>query len=392
MRIAFLSGYDLLQPKLDRRIFIEARTCQDHGHDVEVICWARRQKEQIPEGEYESINFYRLHQDLGSESSSFLFKIPKYFRLMKQMLKRIDEFKPDVVIAVDLEMLPVATMGKLFYNYKLIYDCHEDWPSMESQSSQSLGFFTKLLEKSLLSFVDSVITVCETLQKRFLKAGKDSHLLMTARTKKEISELTFIPRQEVRKNLGFTDKDVLVGFIGNLKNKNLEMILEAFSHVQETDPNSKLKLLILGNPDIILKSLSEKAMEMNISNWVKFHPVVPYNEVHNYISALDLGITQYNEVPWAPLALPQKIIDYFAMGVPVLTRDFYERARLVRKSKAGVVFKGGNSQNVGNAILGLEVSNLLPKLRSQAKYFFQKKLCWEEQETKLISLLNSIDK
>ena len=102
MRIAFLSGYDLLQPKLDRRIFIEARTCQDHGHDVEVICWSRRQKKQIPEGEYEGINFYRLYQDLGSESSSFLFKAPKYFRLMKHMLKRIEEFKPDVVIAVDL--------------------------------------------------------------------------------------------------------------------------------------------------------------------------------------------------------------------------------------------------------------------------------------------------
>jgi len=392
MRIAFLSGYDLLQPKLDRRIFIEAKSCQNHGHEVEVICWARRQNKKESKGEYEGINIYRIYQELGPKSSSFLFKTPKFFKLMKQMLRRLEAFKPDAVVAVDLEMLPVATMGKLFYNYKLIYDCHEDWPSMESQSSQYLGYFTKLLEKSLLPFVDSVITVCETLQKRFLKVGKDSHLLMTARTKKETSELTFLPRSEVRKNLGFRDEEILVGFLGNLNNKNLEMILEAFLYVQKTFPKSKLRLLILGSPDTVLNSLSEKATKMKISDWIKFHSVVPYNEVHNYIRALDLGITQYNEVPWAPLALPQKIIDYFAMGVPVLTRDFYERARLVRKSKAGLIFKGGNPKNVGNAMLGLEASNLLPKLRSRAKNFFLEELCWEEQETKLISLLNNIIK
>lgn len=392
MRVAFLTGYDFLQPKLDRRIFVEAKSCFNQGHDVEIICWARRQEKQEPTGKYEEISFYRLYQDLGPESNSFLFKIPKYFQLTKQMLARLSEFRPDVVVAVDLEMLPVAILGKLYYNYKLIYDCHEDWPAMESQTSQFLGYSTKIMEKLLLPFVDSVITVCETLQKRFDKAGKDSHLLMTARSKSEVSSLSFRLRSEVRKELGFTEEDIVVGFIGNLKNKNLELLLATFSHIQEINSQSNLRLLILGSPKDTLSNLSAKAHKMNLSSRVIFHSVVPYNEVHNYIQALDLGITQYNDVPWAQLALPQKIIDYFAFGVPVLTRNFYERAKLVRKSKAGLVFQGIEPEIVSKTIIAFESSNLLPRLRKVAKRFFLDELSWENQELKLISIIDNLGK
>ena len=162
-RIAFLLGYDLLEPKLDRRVLLEAQSCLARGHAVEVLCWARRQPHREPAGSYGGVVFHRLYQELGVESRPFPLKVPGYLALVRQMLRRLATFDPDVVIAADLEMLPAAVTGRLFLGYGLIYDSHEDWPAMEAQTSPALGFATKLLERSLLPAVDAVVTVNDTL-------------------------------------------------------------------------------------------------------------------------------------------------------------------------------------------------------------------------------------
>ncbi|MEC8949096.1 MAG: glycosyltransferase, partial [Candidatus Thermoplasmatota archaeon] len=336
-RIAFLLGYDLLEPKLDRRVLLEAQSCVARGHTVEVLCWARRQPFRELTGSYEGVTFHRLYQKLSAESRPFPLKIPSYLALVRQMLRRLAVFNPDVVIAADLEMLPAAVTGRLFQRYGLIYDSHEDWPAMEAQTNPALGFATKLLERTLLPAVDAVVTVCETLALRFRRRGKECRVLLTARTRREVESLVFRPRAEVRRELGFSPSDVVVGFVGNLQNKRLEMLIEAVEFVHQHDSESRLKVLILGGPTKVREALATRAVASGVVARFVFHPIVDYRQVHHYLQTLDIGIIQYNRVLWAHLAIPQKIIDYLACGVPVLTRNFRERARLVRASGAGLV-------------------------------------------------------
>ena len=387
-RVAFLLGYDLLEPKLDRRVLLEAQSCVARGHTVEVLCWARRQPHRELTGSYGGVVFHRLYQELGVESRPFLFKVPSYLALVRQMLRRLATFDPDVVIAADLEMLPAAVAGRLFLGYGLIYDSHEDWPAMEAQTSPALGFATKLLERTLLPAVDAVVTVCETLARRFRRRGKKCCVLLTARTRQEVDNLVFRPRAEVRRELGFGPDDVVAGFVGNLQHKRLEMLLEAVEFVHQHDPASRLKVLILGGPTEVREALAARAAASVAAARFVFHPIVDYRQVHHYLQALDIGVIQYNWVLWAHLAIPQKIIDYLACGVPILTRNFHERARLVRASGAGLVFKGGEPHQAGEALLALEASGLLPRLRRRARRAFAKQLCWERQEPKLLALID----
>ena len=387
-RVAFLLGYDLLEPKLDRRVLLEAQSCVARGHAVEVLCWARRQPPRELTGSYGGVVFHRLYQELGVESRPFPLKVPGYLALVRQMLRRLATFDPDVVIAADLEMLPAAVAGRLFLGYGLIYDSHEDWPAMEAQTSPALGFATKLLERTLLPAVDAVVTVCETLAHRFRRRGKKCCVLLTARTRQEVDNLVFRPRAEVRRELGFGPDDVVAGFVGNLRHKRLEMLLEATEFVHQRDPASRLKVLILGGPTEVREALAARAAASVAAARFVFHPIVDYRQVHHYLQALDIGIIQYNWVLWAHLAIPQKIIDYLACGVPILTRNFHERARLVRASGAGLVFKGGEPHQAGEALLALEASGLLPRLRRRARRAFAKQLCWERQEPKLLALID----
>ena len=74
----------------------------------------------------------------------------------------------------------------------------------------------------------------------------------------------------------------------------------------------------------------------------------------------------------------------------MLTRNFRERARLVRASGAGLVFKGGKPHQVGEALLALETSKALPRLRRRARRAFTEQLCWERQEPKLLALIDAL--
>ncbi len=261
---------------------------------------------------------------------------------------------------------------------------------MEAQTSPALGFATKLLERTLLPAVDSVVTVCETLALRFRRRGKKCRVLLTARTRREVESLVFRPRAEVRRELGFSPDDVVAGFVGNLQHKRLEMLIEAVEFVHQHDSESRLKVLILGGPTKVREALAARAAASGVMARFVFHPIVDYRQVHHYLQTLDIGIIQYNRVLWAHLAIPQKIIDYLACGVPVLTRNFRERARLVRASGAGLVFKGGEPYQVGEALLALEASKALSQLRRRARRAFTEQLCWERQEPKLLALIDAL--
>ena len=46
------------------------------------------------------------------------------------MMKNLNDFKPDIITSTDLDVLPMAVLGKFFFRTRLVYDVHEHWPLM----------------------------------------------------------------------------------------------------------------------------------------------------------------------------------------------------------------------------------------------------------------------
>ena len=392
MKIGVLLGVDFVEPKIDKRVFLIAKALKNAGHEPHIFCWSRRVDSDELNGEYKGVPFTRIKQDLPKVNLPFITKIPAYFSLVRKMMKNLNDFKPDIITSTDLDMLPMAVLGKFFFRTRLVYDVHEHWPLMEYNQSKPLGVFTYYLENLLLPAVDGVVTISDMLGSRYNKSGKDTTVLRTAPFLEDVNKLNFTPRDKIREELGVKSDNVLIGYMGSLMpDKGIEMMVESFSELYKQNPETKIRFIIIGGPAKFLSELKDLGVKLGGDKIITFKDFVKHEEIHNYFGALDLSIIQYSSVPWANLAMAHKIIEGFAYGVPVIVKNFKERSDFVRRYKSGFVFSDAEPKMVAKAISSLVDSKLIPKLGRNAKREFENVLCWEKQVDKLTKMIDSFE-
>ena len=392
MKIGVLLGVDFVEPKIDKRVFLIAKALKNIGHEPHIFCWSRRIENNEIYGEYQGIPFTRVKQGLPKVSLPFISKIPAYFSLVRKMMKNLNDFKPDIITSTDLDMLPMAVLGKFFLRTRLVYDVHEHWPLMEYNQSKPLGVFTDYLEKLLLPAVDSVVTISDMLGFRYNKFGKDTAVLRTAPFLEDVRKLSFTPRDKIREELGVKPDEVLIGYMGSLMpDKGIGMMVESFSELYKQNPETKIRFIIIGGPAKFLSELKGLGVKLGGDKIITFKDFIKHEEIHNYFGALDLSIIQYSSVPWANLAMAHKIIEGFAYGVPAIVKNFKERSDFVRRHKSGFVFSDAEPKMVAKAISSLVDSKLIPKLGRNAKKEFENVLCWEKQVDKLTKMIDSFE-
>ena len=392
MKIGVLLGVDFVEPKIDKRVFLIAKALKNAGHEPHIFCWSRRVESNELCGEYKGVPFTRIKQYLPQVGLPFVTKIPAYFSLIRKMMKSLNDFKPDIITSTDLDVLPMAVLGKFFFRTRLVYDVHEHWPLMEYNQSKPLGVFTNYLENLLLPGVDGVVTISDMLGSRYNKFGKDTTVLRTAPFLEDVNKLNFTPRDKIRETLGVGPDNILIGYMGSLMpDKGIEMMVESFSELYKQNPETKIRFVIIGGPAKFLNELKNLGTKLGGDKITTFKDFVKHEEIHNYFGALDLSIIQYSSVPWANLAMAHKIIEGFAYGVPVIVKNFKERSDFVRKHKSGFVFSDARPGMVAKAISSLVDSGLIPKLGRNAKREFENVLCWEKQIDKLTEMIDSFE-
>lgn len=166
----------------DPRVYKEAKSLSEHGHEVTVIFWDRHT-------EYNADEMIENIRVIGIKNNIFMRVLP-YVMLRNPLwcinaYKRAmrlykDEYRFDVVHCHDLDTLLIGYLLKRKLGVKLIYDAHEIYGYMIEKSMPK--FFSKLafiLEEQLIKKVDSIITVNEPLVDYFSKImGKDINIVM----------------------------------------------------------------------------------------------------------------------------------------------------------------------------------------------------------------------
>ena len=372
-KVAMILGHDLLEPNEDNRVYREALTLVKAGYEITVFCWARRMDKYETKWEVEKdgIKVVRIFEEL---KGGFFSKVRAFRRAMKQLQLKVEEYDARVIHAHDLETLETAVNAAKKNDAKVIFDSHEDWPTLEIVQNWFIGKYYQRKQTKLLKNVDAVLTVSDELA---LRLGGGTVLYN--------SEPVEVVERPVE-NHKFDMDGVIAGYIGGLRKPILEEILDAASKV------NALSLLIVGGPpkgrsgyNQMISELEEMAIEKGAN--AKFTGPLPYSMMNECYAACDILIVgHYVDESLRDFAVPKKLLDAMAYKIPVIVGPYEARKKIVERYDCGIV-----SDDWTETLTTLSNDKKMrEKMGENGFKAFKMNYSWDIQEEKLIRVYNDL--
>jgi glycosyltransferase involved in cell wall biosynthesis len=119
----------------------------------------------------------------------------------------------------------------------------------------------------------------------------------------------------MREKMSIDQDSFVATYMGSLfPFSGLLQVISDFSQLSESDD----RLLIIGGGGIE-NELRKKVKELNLENKVIFTGIISYDELPNYLSVSDVLINPFESTLVTNLALPHKVLQYLAIGIPTVS-------------------------------------------------------------------------
>lgn len=198
-----------------------------------------------------------------------------------------------------------------------------DWLLLQSIEDYNLAIRSKFKKEEKTIHISNGVDIWN----KFNPALKDSY---------EVKAL--------RKDLGFTDNEVVFSFIGRLvREKGIFELIEAFKTINQQLPNAKL-ILIGGVP----KTERDKDSYTKLQEELK-HPNILYLGYRTNISELML-LSDCFILPSHREGLPRSIIEAMAMQTPIIASNIRGCREEVFQDINGMLFTKGDSNELAIAM------------------------------------------
>ncbi len=144
-----------------------------------------------------------------------------------------------------------------------------------------------------------------------------------------------------------------VVYLGTLlRERQLDFLVRAHALVVAALPDAQLKFVGSGWMPDDEQLLRREAERLGLSRNVTITGWLPMPEAWQQVRRATLCVSPYLPVPILRSTSPTKLIEYMALGKPVVANDHPEQADVLRESGAGLVC-GWNEQEFAAAILEL---------------------------------------
>jgi len=309
---------------IDPRVYKEAKSLIDAGHQVTVLMWDRK-GESEKESKIEGIRVLRFRNTFSMNIlPNDILRNPIWWR--NAYTKGLKLFKNgfyfDVVHCHDLDTLQIGIWLKKKLKVKLIYDAHEIFGYMiENSVPKIVSKYSFRMEKRLLKYVDYIITVNEPLHDYF-KSISDKPVSIVMNCNKLI----------IKEYVPTNNKIFIISYIGVLSsNRFFPQIIDKLAEIKD------IKFVIAGrleNLDIY-KQVEKSAIKYcNVT----FLGTIPVNKV--------IPLTMESDCVLCPLdpsfkshkvALANKQFDAMVCGKPIICTKGTYPGNLTEKLNCGLI-------------------------------------------------------
>jgi glycosyltransferase involved in cell wall biosynthesis len=257
----------------------------------------------------------------------------------------------DLLVSNDLDtLLPNYLVSKI-KRLPLIYDSHEFFTGVpELNNRLFVRWVWKSIESLIFPGLKNVMTVSEPIALLYEKMYNVKPVVIRNAGRRS-DHITAFSREELN-----ISPDLLIIILqgGGINiDKGGEELIEALSFTEN------VSLLVIGGGDV-LEGLKEMARKLNIEQKVRFIPKLPWEELMKYTKAADIGMCLEKDTNINyRYSLSNKLFDYISAGIPVISGNLPEVARIITDNSCGIIIPEVTPQEINEAINKIYENRLL---------------------------------
>ncbi|OGG16739.1 hypothetical protein A3D78_01425 [Candidatus Gottesmanbacteria bacterium RIFCSPHIGHO2_02_FULL_39_14] len=222
------------------------------------------------------------------------------YLIMKIIIKKVTHFDLIISFTPEVAFLPVKNQ------VKLIYHVLDDYAVLPWWNNPLSRFQLKILEEKTIKRADEIIAVSKKLAAKFKKYNKNIYLYPTPA---DLSNYFVFNKQKQKINDILSIKRPIVGFIGSGTIKG-KIDLQLLNYLADKYP--EINFVFIGLFD---ESIIDFRGYPNLINL----GYKPLQLLSSYIKHFDVGIIPYCLNRFGQSAYPVKIMEYLALGKPVVS-------------------------------------------------------------------------
>jgi len=352
----------------DSRVLKESISLANGGYEVEVIAHLDTGLNAYEKTEnYIIRRFSYINREQGK---GILSKLGGYLRYVKLSVQHCKNF--DILHCNDLDTLPIGFIIKKFFNnkIKIVYDAHEYETERHHQSKFDKKVL-KIFEKFLLKYVDKMITVSDPIADEYANLYNIERPTVVFNTPFHMK----IEKKDIfREKFKIPKEHLIFLYQGGLQPRR--GILEFFELVKD---KKEISYVIMG-----FGALKDEIIELTKEHSnLHFHDAVLPDVLLDYTSSADIGVCiEENLCKSWNLGLPNKMFEYYMVGLPIVVSGLQELKRFVVDNKTGYVIEDIFDKQMFTALLEEIIPTYQDKNESIARV--KKIYNWQEQEKKLL--------
>jgi glycosyltransferase involved in cell wall biosynthesis len=280
-----------------------------------------------------------------------------------EIVRIINNYKPDIVNTHGCMSARIAAFACGVPVRIYTRHCAFDIPKIFESST-----VRKISSKVNKLLSHKIIAVADAAKKNLTDMGidgKDIHVIING-----VEGLRYLDaekRTEIRKELGFSDDDIVVGICARLEPyKDHKCFLRAAALLCES--SDKYRFLIIGEGSI-RKELEAFAKSLGIYRFVRFIGFA--QDVSPYINITDIQVNCSVGTETSSLALSEGM----SIGKPSVASDFGGNPYMIKDGKNGILYKKGDALELAKAIEKISKDKALyQKMSDESKKRFASEL------------------
>ena len=375
----------------DVRVAKVASSLTSQGHEVPLVARnsaARVATETLPEATVHRLRAWPVGRRLSAATMFPAFFNPRWIGAITATALQT---KAEVLLVRDLPLAPTAVSVAKLLGIPCVLDMAENYPAMmqslyDNQLQKPFDSAVRnpravaAIERWVLRRVTKVAVVVEESEARLCDLGvAQSKIAVVGNTPPLARVASSKPKMHRNGTLHLNYLGLLEGPRG------LGVVLSAVALGRARGQQLFLSVIGGGREAPEFRRLAESlGLDDDI---VKFHGFVPNADALRLIAEADVGLVPHHATDSWNTTIPNKLFDYMAAGLAVITSDAVPAARVVRETGAGVVYPHQDPEALATVFGELASAHVRAEYGRRGREAVHDRYHWELDAARLESLL-----